>query len=62
MGIKNTTTSAAILNAALEKRKLASSMHVPGTDLSHPRWIGVHMNIDSAVKVMPTAATKANPA
>jgi hypothetical protein len=62
MGIKKTATSAAILSAALERRKLASSMHLPGTDLSHPRWIGVHMKMDRAVKVTPTAVTKANPA
>ena len=46
-----------MLKAALEKRKARSSMQVPGSVLSQPRWIGVHMKMDRVVKVMPTEMT-----
>lgn len=57
IGNRKTKTSAAMLKAALEKRKALSSMQVPGSVLSQPRWIGVHMKMDRVVKVMPTAMT-----
>ena len=62
IGITKTMTSAAMLKAVFENRKPALSTHVPGTDLSQPLSIGVHINMERSVKVMPTATTKPIPA